>query len=270
MATGWHSTGTGAVSFHTVMDFQLHLINVSRAQIRHFSRQATKKSNLQLAKKIAKRRSQLQQKIDGFLDKIPPNLGNLLLGDPHLVHGHLSPYPDGDFEDEADAYDEDEDDKDDEDDVEVEEKDSDDTDNQSQKITPLYHYNTLASSPHNAPEHIVLPLPSGLGLQPLQDPLIAAIVQDETVVRQSQAHDALEQLRLSLGMKSAIFRRMVSNAKSQRKKTRAWNAIEVVSASIQKHATSYGLARHALLQLHAEQSILTRFPPLQKEDLLVS
>jgi F0F1-type ATP synthase epsilon subunit len=123
---------------------------------------------------------------------------------------------------------------------------------------------------HGAPESIVLPLPSHLGVNKNQDQMITALTEDELIVRKSQASDSLQDLRLSLGMKSAIFRKMVSNAKSQKKKTRAWRAVHVATAAVQRHARSYRLAQHALVQLNADPSILTKFPPLEKDHLTVS
>ena len=119
-------------------------------------------------------------------------------------------------------------------------------------------------------ENVRLPLPSYLAHHLHQDPVVAALARDELLIRESQASDALQQLRLSLGMKAAIFRKVVSNAKSQKKKTRAWKAVHVATAAVQRHARSYGLARHALVQLHADSLIMTRFPPLDKSDLSVS
>jgi len=71
-------------------------------------------------------------------------------------------------------------------------------------------------------------------------------------------------------MKCSVFRTMVSNAKSQKKKTRAWKSVHMATAVVQEHAQSYCLAQHAMVKLNANQSILRRFPPLQKQDLAVS
>jgi hypothetical protein len=123
---------------------------------------------------------------------------------------------------------------------------------------------------HDQPENVMLPLPSHLGFKKQQDQTITALVEDEIALRQSQASQALEQLRLSLGLKSAIFRKKGAMPNSQYYKTRAWKAINAVTAAVQRHARLYGLAQHALVQLQADDLILGRFPALQKGDLAVS
>jgi hypothetical protein len=123
---------------------------------------------------------------------------------------------------------------------------------------------------HDQPENIVLPLPSHLGLHQQPDQTITALVDNEMALRQSQASEALEQLRLSLGLKLAIFRNKGAMPNSQYNKTRAWKAVNVVTAAVQRHARSFGLARQALVQLQADHSILRRYPALQKSDLAVS
>jgi hypothetical protein len=131
------------------------------------------------------------------------------------------------------------------------------------------HIKSTTSTRHVA-ESILLPLPSHLGLREHPDQTVAALSEEELIIRQSQASDSLQHLRLSLGMKCAVFRKMVSNAKSQKKKTRAWQAVGLATAAVQQHAQSYCLAQHALTKLNADQSILSKYPPLQKQDLTVS
>jgi hypothetical protein len=63
---------------------------------------------------------------------------------------------------------------------------------------------------------------------------------------------------------------MKSNPKSQRTKTRAWKAVHDATAAVQQHARSYCLAQYAIIQLAANPSILSKFPPLQKQDLTLS
>jgi hypothetical protein len=252
------------------------VINISRAQLCRINHQATRQSNAQLVKKLAKRRSQLQTKIDRFLENTPHNLASILSADHHIMYGQLHPHPDGDFPDEDEeeeeeqhkSYDEDDDDDDDDDDSKEEEEDIHGEDGEEGEFKPNQHNKPTNAS--GAPEHTMLPLPSALGLHKHHDPIIAALTQEELLIRQSQASEALQQLRLSLGMKSAIFRSMASSAKSQKTKTRAWRAVHTTTAAVKMHAKSYCLARHALVQLNVDQSILTRFPPLEKSDLTVS
>ena len=120
------------------------------------------------------------------------------------------------------------------------------------------------------PEKAFLPLPSHLGLHYLKDPVIAALAADEVDLRVNQASEALQQLRLSLGLKSALLKNSVALAKSQRTKTRAWRGVKVVEISVRRHSQQYRNDRQALLQLGAPTSVMDRFPDLKKEDLNIS
>jgi hypothetical protein len=120
------------------------------------------------------------------------------------------------------------------------------------------------------PETAYLPLPSHLGRDHFKNPLIAALAAEEVQLRLDQASDALQQLRLSLGLKSALFRSMVRVAKSQYTKTRAWRAVKAVDMSLRQHAQQYRNAHRALLHLGASSSVMANFPVLKKEDLKLS
>jgi hypothetical protein len=120
------------------------------------------------------------------------------------------------------------------------------------------------------PETAYLPLPSHLGHDHFKNPLIAALAAEEVNLRMDQASDALQQLRISLGLKSALFRSSVSVAKSQYTKTRAWRAINTVDVSVRRHAQQYRNAHQALVHLGASASVMAKFPVLRKEDLKLS
>jgi hypothetical protein len=152
-----------------------------------------------------------------------------------------------------------------------------DEDNTSYDVAEEYIKSTHTTN--GTPESIVLPLPSHLRPIKHPDPTIAALSEHELTIRQSQASDSLQHLRLSLGMKCGIFRTMEANPKSQKTKTRAWKAVDVATATVQQHAWlyclaqhawSYCLAQHAIIQLNANPSILSKYPPFQKQDLTIS
>jgi hypothetical protein len=158
--------------------------------------------------------------------------------------------PQDDMDDENfDTWAENEEDADDEEDSGVEDEDA-----------------PLASHPETA----YLPLPSHLGCNHFKNPLIAALAAEEVELRMDQASDALQQLRLSLGLKSALFRNSVSVAKSQYTKTRAWRAINAVDVSVRCHTQQYRNAHQALVHLGASASVMAKFPVLKKEDLKLS
>lgn len=196
----------------------------------------------------------MQRKIDAFLAKTPTALSSLLLQDQVAISGDSHQHLDDDDDDvEDDVCD----DVDAEDDITGDDDDTED----HMKSTPTTNH---------TPESIALPLPSHLGINKHQDPIMAALSADELIIWQSQAADSLQNLRLSLGMKCGIFRMMKSNPRSQRTKTRAWKAVDAATATVQQHARSYCLAQAAMVRLNADPSILTKFPLLQKQDLTVS
>jgi hypothetical protein len=203
----------------------------------------------------------LQTKIDAFLDKTPISIGSLLPKNQSAIprcNQELDMHDDTlEDEDSNDEYGYDDETYEDQDELE----DDDDMDTEDSIKSPVIH---------DQPENIVLPLPSHLGFDTQQDQTITPLVEDELALRESQASEALEQLRLSLGLKSAIYRKKGAMLNSQYNKTRASKAVNVVTASVQRHARSYGVARHALVQLQADHLILRRFPALQKSDLAVS
>ena len=238
----------------------------------HLVRRLTRRHIPDLAKKLARKRTKLQTKIDAFLAKTPLGLSGFLPQDQSSSASHSSQHLQKDDDDDSSEFeseDEEQDDEDeDEEELEEEEEDDDeeDTDDEVNVKDPIESHTRT----NGVPEKILLPLPSHLGLTKHKDQTITALSEDELKIRQTQASDSLEHLRLALGMKAATFRKNVSNAKSQHKKTRAWQAVHVATAAVHQHARSYCLAQNALVQLNADPSILTKFPPLHKSDLKVS
>ena len=229
----------------------LHILKGFRLEIRRLDRQLTKHRKSCLANKLYRRKEQLQTKIDAFLNGTPGFVASLANRDQ--------------LDKESNALEDEDNDNDDLDD------DDEDTFEQEDDLEddPEEH---VKSSPgtHDAPEHIMLPLPSRLGLTKQELEMISPIVEDEVTIRQSQAVEALEQLRLSLGIKSAIFRKQRGAGKSYQKKTRAQKAANAATAAVQKHAQCYSLAQSALVHLGADKVILTKFPLLEKDDLGIS
>jgi hypothetical protein len=209
----------------------------------------------------------LQRRIDAFLAKTPTALDSLLPQDQVVISGESHQHQEPD----AEAV---EDDGVDQDSSEYEEDEGDD----KKDYVDGEDYDTgddvdaedhIESTPSTSgvPESIVLPLPSHLGINKDPDPTMAALSADELIIRQTQASESLQHLRLSLGMKSGIFRTMKANHKSQKTKTRGWKAINAASAAVEQHARSYRLAQHAIVQLTTNPSILSKFPLLETEDL---
>jgi hypothetical protein len=93
---------------------------------------------------------------------------------------------------------------------------------------------------------------------------------EEVELRIKQASRALQQLRLALGLKSALYRNLIRGANTQYKKTRAWRSLKPVEGAVKRHTQEYRMARQALVQLGASPPILARFPVLKKEDCKMS
>ena len=202
----------------------------------------------------------MKKKIDAFLDKTPISIGSMTPKDETgCSHEQLDRHSD-DLEDWDNNNN-----NEDNDICHIDDASDEDDELEKDAQVPI----KSPAGTQEAPEDILLPLPSHLGLTK-QDQNTAPLVEEELIIRQSQASEALEQLRLSLGIKSALFRKKVRQARSQDKKTRAWKAVHAACAAVEQHARSYVLARHALVQLEADELILTRFSPIAKGDLVVN
>ena len=85
-------------------------------------------------------------------------------------------------------------------------------------------------------EDLSILLPSSLGWEWCDKHNLQALAEKEAKLRIGQANDAIHNVRLALGFKSALFRDHVRPANTQRTKTRAWDAIHNVDSTIHQHA----------------------------------
>jgi hypothetical protein len=211
----------------------------SRFNLLKFIRNTYKKPHL--TEKLDKKRQQLQIKIDEFVEKCPFKLPNQLDNSPLIL-----------LEDDVDCS---EDDDDDESSESEDERQEDDWIRQDVELSP---------------EKITLPLPSRLNPRDIEDLTITRLLEEEKTTREDQAMKALEHLRLSLGLKAALYRKRLRMAKSQKVKTRTWKMIYAVDTAIRSHAGQYNLAGQALIRLNVADEILVRFPNLKKGDMKIS
>jgi hypothetical protein len=86
----------------------------------------------------------------------------------------------------------------------------------------------------------------------------------------AQANDAIHQICLALGFKSALFRTQVHLANTQQTKTRAWNAVHNIDTTLAKHSQVYSMAHDAYRQLRNKTSITAALLPLSREDLHIA
>jgi hypothetical protein len=120
------------------------------------------------------------------------------------------------------------------------------------------------------PEDIPILLPSSFGWKWCSSHNAKSLAIKESQLRHAQANDAIHQIRLALGFKSALFRTQVRPANTQQTKTRAWNAVHNVDSTLSEHARSYSMARDAYRKLRNKSTIKAELPPLSREDMHIA
>ncbi|KAG1845595.1 hypothetical protein C8R48DRAFT_750720 [Suillus tomentosus] len=120
------------------------------------------------------------------------------------------------------------------------------------------------------PEKAVISLPSNMGLEKCAALGVADIADQELMLRQGQANDALHHIRVHLADKAVIFRKTVRVAKSQVLSTRAWAQVHSVDRAVSINASIYSKCRSQLCRLGADDALLKRYQPLTREHLKVS
>jgi hypothetical protein len=137
------------------------------------------------------------------------------------------------------------------------------------------HYHHLRTSDGsgideaNAEDMSIL-LPSSLGWEWCVQHGVQSLAEKEAMLRHAQANDAIHSMRLALGFKSALFRDQVRHAKTQRTKTRAWDAIHSVDTTVHQHARQYSMARDAYVKIQLAYEDGPDLPQLCSKDLRVS
>jgi hypothetical protein len=116
-------------------------------------------------------------------------------------------------------------------------------------------------------EDIRLLLPSSLGHAECIRLGKSTLMEQEIQLREGQANDALEELRMALAHKSLLYRTRLRVAKSQRTETRAWDSIKKANVKVKKHVRMYHQAYKALLSLDSNTE---GFQPITKDDLKMS
>jgi hypothetical protein len=120
------------------------------------------------------------------------------------------------------------------------------------------------------PELVKLPLPSHVGIRLCRELGLSQIASQEVELRKGQAHECLHQLKLALGLKSALFRKTIRLPKSQKTKTRSRTAVRNIEAGVRLHVRRYNAARQALVSLGCSEQDLKEFQVIRKEDLKIS
>jgi hypothetical protein len=117
------------------------------------------------------------------------------------------------------------------------------------------------------PERRSIYLPSVIGHKRCGELGLRNMVKSELALRQGEANDALQAIRIAIGEKSFRFRKQLRNSKSKVQKTRSWDAIHAVDRRLQLKSLVYKRARHALISLGAPKTIRDRYQELKSKDL---
>jgi hypothetical protein len=123
---------------------------------------------------------------------------------------------------------------------------------------------------HVNPEDLPILLPSTLGWKWCDSHRVKSLASKEAQLRVAQANESIHRIRLALGFKSAIFRTQVRSAKSQQKKTRAWNAVKSVDTTVHEHARIYSMARDAYRAIRQALPKGPDLPQLLPKDIHVA
>ena len=120
------------------------------------------------------------------------------------------------------------------------------------------------------PEKIPLIMPSAIGKDRITTEHLKALASLELKLREGQANDCLERLRLALGHKSLLFRTRVRNASSVKEKTKAWDDVKTARRQVDKHVRGYHRARNAMARLGADLELLEKYLVIERKDLALS
>jgi hypothetical protein len=110
-------------------------------------------------------------------------------------------------------------------------------------------------------------LPSIIGYETCEALGLKDLVKSELSLRQGQANDAMEAIRIGIGEKSFRFRDQLRTSKAKVQKTRSWAAIHTVDRQLKLNCSIYKQARQAMIGLGAPKAILDRYQVLTSDDL---
>jgi hypothetical protein len=131
---------------------------------------------------------------------------------------------------------------------------------------PFISRQRQSHSHDTSPIYTKLCLPSNLHRSAVEtsgDKLLFA----ELKLRESQAANALYQIRISLGHKAFLFRKNLRLATGTKQKTRAWKEVYSVEAQVKHQARVYRLARRIMVRLGASKELLATYQELRSDEL---
>jgi hypothetical protein len=117
------------------------------------------------------------------------------------------------------------------------------------------------------PESTEIPFPSSIGHDTwIKQGLSKLLIKQELQLREGQANESLENIRISLGNKALLLRTRHHGEKEQAHETRSWAAIHRESGVLQRHVRTYCRAYTAMNCLGS----VKHYQPITKKDLAVN
>jgi hypothetical protein len=120
------------------------------------------------------------------------------------------------------------------------------------------------------PETMPICMPSSLKREDIQRLRLEILAAQELELRKGQDSDCLQNLRMLLGHKAALYRTKVRTAKTSVAKTRVLGDVKAIRVKTNKHLRAYRQARKALKHLGADDATLMQYQELQSEHLALN
>lgn len=116
-----------------------------------------------------------------------------------------------------------------------------------------------------------LKFPSFYGHQLCRTHGLGNLVDQEIELRKGQLNDTLESLRMVLGTRSVLLKKVVRNAKGKTRKTRAWSEVNRYTRERNLLVRIYNRSRQALVQLGVDKKTLeTQYQPILPDQIKVN
>jgi len=119
----------------------------------------------------------------------------------------------------------------------------------------------------SSPEQVHLLMPSSLGAEECCRQGLTSLMDQEIQLREGQANDALEELRMALANLTLLLQTRRNVEHSQHTETQIWDDIQNAKGAVRRHVRSYCRAHQALINLDADKD---QFLPIFEEDLRLS
>ena len=119
-------------------------------------------------------------------------------------------------------------------------------------------------------ENILISMPSSWEKEVIERLGLQTLAEQELSLRQGQANDCLQALRMALEHKAVLYRIKIRQSKSTKSKKRAWEDVKGAEIKVYKHVRGYRRPRKAMVRLGADSIILDQYQVLEQEDLKLS